>query len=155
LPLEDPADVDETRKASRCKGAARETEQKDLVSRQIVLRDKHVGGANVVTDAKADCARDQLLKFEAGCADAAKIEHDLKNAPRFLSGMNGPRHSEDIRVSALIVGVVPCAVAAYDNPFHDASLRRFPAERIGRRSKIPPHGDHRAVLAVGLDRPNG
>ena len=83
---------DESGEAARRIGAARKAEQKDFVAGIIILRDEHIGGADIVLDAVAGRPVEYGLEMQSRRADAAKIER--RPAGRRLSperhGSTGP-----------------------------------------------------------------
>src|SRR4051812_43987686 len=108
---------DEATDATRRIGAARKSEEKDLIPLTIIRADERIGIAHVVREAGAGRTADNLAHLSAFGADARLVVHNLRGAilgDRF----DGPGKTRDIGIVGALVRVVPAAVAANNQPLH-------------------------------------
>src|SRR5262249_55697097 len=82
LAFQDATGIDETGQATGREGAARESKQKDFIAGEIVLRDKHVAGTDILIDAEAGGALESDFRLQACGADATQVENGLGNSAR-------------------------------------------------------------------------
>ena len=115
--------MNEADDAARRERAAREAEQEDLVSGLVVLREKHVGGPDIVVDAVAERAFDEIADLQTRRADPAKVEDDLLRSTRPMRRVDRLGDAKDVGLgTGRVVGRVPGAVTADDKTFHGKLL---------------------------------
>jgi hypothetical protein len=115
---QDAAGGDQAGEAAGRESTARESKKIDFVTRNIILRDKLIRGANIVIDANARSAFDEGFELQASCANPSQIEDYLQDTAGFLRPVDRASQKGDVGVIGLGIICIPGSVATNYNPLH-------------------------------------